>query len=413
MASNVKRITDKFISEHKQECCGCHACFNVCPTKAIRMEADSEGFLYPQIDEKKCIKCGRCARVCQILNRKSNSNKDLQVYACINQNLNERMNSSSGGVFICLAKAILQRGGYVFGAAFDDEMNVHHDMASDLDGCRKFMGSKYVQSSIGRTYKQVKEILEKGGVVLFTGTPCQIHGLKLFLGADKIYEGLITADIICHGVPSPLIFKKYIKEFAVKNKAKIQEIKFRDKAFGWRRYSMSFSLKSGEKVLQRIDQSKYLRGFLSDLYLRPSCYHCFNKGDSYFSDLTLGDYWGVENKNPELDDDKGTSIILVRTPKGRKLVESILSQVKLEQIDYESIIEGNPCLKHAVMKNPKRKSFFLDLKQKDDSVDVVISRYLPKIQAYQRCKMQLKIIFIRMGIWPLAKKIKDIIFLRL
>ena len=214
----------------KDKCCGCHACINICPKNAITMETDIGGFKYPVIDQSKCIKCGMCKKVCPVLINKVNSKKDIISYACFNKNLSERLNSSSGGIFVLLAKQIIKRKGVVFGASFDQNFEVRHSWIETENDLNQFMGSKYTQSTIGNTYKKARDILDKGKYVLFSGTPCQIEGLKSYLRKD--YDKLITQDIICHGVPSPKLWKKYIEYQKQKHGENMKSISFRNKDNG-------------------------------------------------------------------------------------------------------------------------------------------------------------------------------------
>lgn len=383
-----ERLTNQFIQTHKEQCCGCHACANICPVHAIEMREDEEGFLYPHVDEGKCVKCGRCAAVCQMMNgRKSAHGCSREVYACMNLNMEERMASSSGGVFILLAKQVLAQGGQVFGAAFDEKAQVRHEGASDLEGCRQFMGSKYVQSTIGNTFSEAKRLLEKGVPVLFSGTPCQIHGLRLFLGKD--YENLYTVDIICHGVPSPEVFSAYkTAAFEIFGK-KVCNVQFRDKSSGWKQYSITWDLNGGEKKKVLHGQSAYMKGFLSDLYLRPSCYQCQNKEGNYFSDLTLGDYWGVEKKDPDMDDDKGTSVVLLHTDKGRALFGKIRDDLKIKTAELEYVIRCNSSIVKLVDMNPNRNHFFRELKDGTTDVHTLIWKYQRRSSRWVRCREAL------------------------
>ncbi len=214
-----------------KRCCGCHTCMNVCPTGAIRMQEDKRGFLYPVILQTKCIDCGLCQKRCPVLKKQDDMVKNIKAYACFNKNIDERLNSSSGGIFILLAKEIIKRRGVVFGASFDENFEVKHFFVEKKEDLNKFMGSKYTQSTIGNAYKKVKEFLDSGRYVLFTGTPCQTEGLKLYLNKD--YDKLYIQDIICHGVPSPKVWRKYIEYQKNINKEEINSISFRNKENGW------------------------------------------------------------------------------------------------------------------------------------------------------------------------------------
>ena len=236
----------------KNRCCGCHACFNICPKGAISMKEDKYGFKYPIIDKDKCINCDMCKKVCPVFNKQNNNNHKIESYAAYNKDISERMSSSSGGLFILLAKEIIKRKGVVFGAAFDEKFNVIHACVEDKKGLNSFKGSKYTQSTIGDTYRKVKHFLEKGRYVLFSGTPCQVEGLKTYLMKD--YEKLYTQDIICHGVPSPLLFRKYLNDKEEEYNDRITNISFRDKEVSWNNYriKISFKKKTYKKRIQMI-----------------------------------------------------------------------------------------------------------------------------------------------------------------
>lgn len=370
----MERLTNQYVEAHKTECCGCHACLNVCPTHAISMREDNEGFLYPLIDDEKCIHCGQCAKVCQMINLKVNSEGSTKkVYACMSLNTEERLKSSSGGIFIQLARYVIEQGGCVFGAAFDDQMVVRHMKAHTLEECRKFMGSKYVQSAIGTTFAEAKCVLDQGEMVLFTGTPCQIHGLKLFLKKD--YENLITADVVCHGVPTPKVLCKYIKEFEKQYNSSIENIEFRNKTWGWRCFSMKMEFLNGRKRLQTLKESAYMKGFLENLYLRESCYSCSNREGNFFSDITLGDYWGVEQRDLDMYDNQGTSIVLIHTIKGQQIFEKIADALRVKEVDMQYVMQHNHCVAQSVDINPQRADFFKCFDDNSDAVCTVISQF--------------------------------------
>ena len=255
----------------KHKCCGCAACVQVCPKQCISFNEDEQGFRYPSVDNVVCVNCGLCERVCPVLNQ-DESKQPLQVYAAKNPNEKIRLMSSSGGIFTMLAESIIDQGGVVFGARFDEKWEVEHAYTETKDGLEPFRGSKYVQSRIGNTYQQVKEFLLSGREVLFTGTPCQIAGLKRFLRRD--YENLLTVDVVCHGVPSPLVWRTYLKDFvmcpkgttekntvsiSLNEKPVITGISFRDKSTGWKKYGFIVHGKSSEVADQNsLSSSSYI-----------------------------------------------------------------------------------------------------------------------------------------------------------
>lgn len=306
-------------------CTGCSACAGKCPKKCITMIADSEGFLYPQINENECIHCGLCERVCPVLNVEE-SRKPLQIYVGYNRDSDIVAQSSSGGIFTLLAQKIIADGGVVFGARFNTSREIVHDFVEKEEDLTLFRGSKYVQSRIGNAFHDVEEFLKKGRSVLFSGTPCQIAGLKSFL--RNPYENLLTVDFICHGVPSLEIWKEYLhNSLSYFPKRGDVDISFRDKKEGWRNYSFTLTLNKKKENLILFTEPGYknsfLRGFLANLYLRPSCHHCQVKSWKSGSDITIADAWGIENVYPELDDDKGCNSVVVLSPKGQSLFERI------------------------------------------------------------------------------------------
>ena len=353
----------------KQCCCGCHACYSSCPQKCISMQSDFEGFWYPVVDLERCTDCGLCKKVCPVLCKNAVDNHPL-AYACMNKDDNIRKQSSSGGVFTVIAESVIANHGVVFGARFDEDFNVVHSWTESLDGLSSFRGSKYVQSCIGDTYKQTRDFLKQGRQVLFSGTPCQVVGLRSYLGKD--YEALICLDIICHGVPSPLVWKQYNSKLA--NNKELKAINFRDKTFGWKKFSLRFTYNNDNEYLKDLNSDEFLQGFLQNVYLRPSCYHCSFKTINRQSDITLADFWGIENVLPSFDDDKGTSLILVNSSKGKAMLSSVADKMDCEKADMDQALLYNSAAIKSVDYNPKRTLFFKDLAASED-ISQLISKY--------------------------------------
>lgn len=365
----------------KDKCCGCYGCVNICPKGCIEMRNDNEGFWYPKVDNNKCIKCNLCVKVCPILNNPIKEDDIKIAYACKNKNEKDRISSSSGGIFILLCKEIISKGGIVFGAAFDEKFNIKHSYAKTIKECKKFKGSKYVQSRIGNSYKLCKEFLEDGRVVMFSGTQCQIKGLNLFLG--RKYENLITTEVICHGVPSPKVFKVYKKIIEKKHGLKIKNIEFRNKKLGWKRYSFVAKLENKQIYSKTLKEDIYMKGFLNDLYLRPSCYKCTAKNFVSNSDLSLADYWGVKEKHLNFDDDKGISLILVNSEKGKKMFDTILNNMEAVETDLQHAINNNKCIIRAVKYNPRRKKFFKQFNRNEQELESLIEKYIKPTFKYK------------------------------
>jgi len=356
--SSVPRLSPK------QLCSGCHACSSVCPASCISMTGDSEGFLYPDIDMSRCRHCGLCEQVCPVVGSYEGPKSSTPVdgpssFAVQAKDAGLRARSSSGGAFGLIATAVLRQGGVVFGAAFDQDWSVCHLGVTSEDELPRLMGSKYVQSRIGDVFRDVKRILDEGNAVLFSGTPCQVVGLQCFLGAD--YASLVTADFICHGVPSPVVWAKYVEERESASGARVVEVQFRNKVQGWKLYSLSFRFSDASEQVRPLTQDPYMRAFLSDIDLRPSCHSCGFKSVQRQSDFTLADLWGVESVVSTMDDDKGTSLVLVHTAAGQELLDHLGEAAEVQSVDLASAVKNNPALTTSAPVNPLRDRFMLQL----------------------------------------------------
>jgi len=380
--------------EKKTECSGCWACYNVCPVDCITMQIDSEGFWYPKVDESKCIACGACEKACHIIHQYE-PKREPTAYAAYCNNELIRKESSSGGVFTPICEFVLKKGGVVFGAVFNQSLGVHHMAIDDIQDIAQMRGSKYVQSKIGTTYKEAKQFLVNGRQVLFSGTPCQIAGLKQYLKKD--YENLFTVDIVCHGVPSPKVWKAYKKKVEDDKKSAIISARFRDKIRGWRMFSMVFELENQKKQIKTMDNDPYLFGFFRNLYLRPSCYDCVEKSLNRKSDLTIADYWGIEHLHANFSDDKGISLVFANSSKGKAVFEQIKSQLTWIETDIVKAAAQNHAATHSVDMNPNRNIFFKDAETV--SFDYAFKKY---------CKEEPRIA-LKKRIDAIIKFFKDII----
>lgn len=339
-------------------CTGCTACENICPKKAITMKENEQGFKYPEVDKSKCIECQICKKICPILNQKERKN-NIKAYACYNKNDIERNNSSSGGLFILLAKKIIEKNGVVFGAYLNTENKVVHGYAQNLDEIKKFMGSKYVQSDMNDNYQKVKDMLQQGKQVLFSGTPCQIEGLYAFLKIE--YGNLYTIDIICHGVPSPLVWEKYLNYRKKKDKQSPKKISFRNKDNGWNLFNMKFTYQNAENYTKKFTEDIYMKSFLCNISLRDSCYNCSFKKINRKSDITLGDFWGIENIYPQMTDNKGVSAVIINSSKGQQMFSEVENELVLKEVKIEEIEKYNSAITKSVLPHKKRKQFFEEI----------------------------------------------------
>lgn len=360
--------------KYKKECCGCNACVQICPKNCINMAEDVEGFLYPQIEESICVSCGLCERVCPMLNEKKGN--FLISYAAYANNDELRMKSSSGAIFSLCAEEVLNQQGVVFGAAFDKNFEVHHIAVDNQEDLQKLQGSKYVQSRIEETYKEVETYLKLGRIVLYSGVGCQITGLKNFLG--KEYDNLYTIDVLCHGVPSPKVWRQYVNEKEKKYGSTVQNLTFRSKVKGWKNFSMELNFKNRSVYSEIFPKDEFMKLFLGNICLRPSCHDCKFKELERSSDLSIGDSWGIENYKPHMDDDKGTSVVLVHTDKGHKFFDNIKDRMLYEEAEIDKILPPTADSRKSVKMHVKRKQFFNMLEQ-GESIESIAKILKPTI----------------------------------
>lgn len=326
------------------------------------MTEDHEGFLYPIVDENTCVSCGLCEKVCNELHP-YDTREPLQVLAAINKNEEVRFKSSSGGIFYILAEKTIREGGVVFGARFDEKWQVVIDYAEDMKDVEAFMGSKYVQARIDKAYIDAKRFLSEGRQVLFSGTPCQVAGLHKFL--RKPYSNLISVDFVCHGTPSPKVWRMYLDE-VVKKSQSVNNVEFRNKDKGWKKFCFKLKYNEDNKTISLLSpypENHYMKAFLQDIILRPSCYACKAKGCSSQSDITIADFWGIETVFPEMDDDKGTGLVLVNTESGKAALD--VTQMKVLETTYERIKPLNPACFRSSKQHSKREEFFKRLEKED------------------------------------------------
>ena len=350
----------------KTKCCGCEACVQVCPKHCIAFNQDKEGFFYPKVDIATCINCGLCEKVCPEL-MPYEERKPLEVIAAINKDDAVRAVSSSGGVFSLLAKEVIRKGGVVFGVRFDENWLAVFDCAKTLEQVAAFRGSKYMQARVGDSFKECKRYLDEGRQVLFAGTQCQIAALSHYLRMS--YTNLLTVDFICHGVPSPMVWSKYLDEVVIAGKKAITDISFRNKRNGWKKFNfvLEYCKDSNQYTISTwFNNNLYCNAFDKNLILRPSCHSCPAKAGRSHSDLTIADFWGINIVNPDMDDDKGTSLVLVNTPKGMDLLQR--KHLRWAQASYEDVLKYNPSVVNPAVKHKHREEFFASFSNGDDAL---------------------------------------------
>lgn len=375
-------------------CTGCSACASICSQKCIIMKENNAGFFFPEINSVECIQCNLCENVCPVIYEPYKSLQTL-AYAVKNRNENERYVSTSGGIFSLLAENVLDQGGIVFGAAYNNNFTVRHVVVTNRKELSRLRGAKYTQSVIGTSFQEVKTVLKSGKTVLFSGTPCQCSGLKAFLGKD--YDNLLLVDLICHGVPSPKVWQTYIDYRSLKENEGIRPvgINMRSKVSGWSRYGYSTEFDYGSEHITRIQNSQdlFMKAFVGNICIRNSCSDCVAKGVERCTDFTLGDYWGVWDQHPDFDDDKGTSIVFVHSEKGNRILKQISEQMEYLQVDTEEAYKENRSLVKSSVPHEKREEF---LERVDVSnFEELILEYFPlteigKIRFFQRIKEKVK-----------------------
>lgn len=350
----------------KQDCCGCNACGDICPTKAISFPTDNEGFWYPKIDYDKCINCELCTRTCPVINvdkLKKNDFAEPDCYAGENKDLEVVFDSTSGGIFSVFANRFFRDGGYVGGAVYsDDYMSVKQILTDNKADLPKLRSSKYTQSDFSGFYNQVKNLLDNGKNVVVCGCPCQMAGLRSFL--RKNYENLLILDFVCLGINSPKIYRSYLKSFEDRYGSPIVYGKAKSKEYGWRNLTFKAILKDGQVKYEKRHENLFTKGYIeTGLYMRPCCYNCKFRGFPRISDISLADFWGIEKHAKDMDKNLGTSLILVNSIKGQKWFNKVKERMNFVELPYENALAGNPALVTSRVLNPTidRKVFFNDV----------------------------------------------------
>ena len=393
----------------KSLCTGCGVCQVICPRGSITMKKDKYGFLYPSIDQNTCINCNKCDNFCHAQNIKTQSVEVPDSYIGYNKNADQRLKSSSGGIFVLLAEEILKLNGAVYGAAFDHNGEVSHIRVEEKSNLYKLQGSKYVQSTVDKEiYLSVKSELENKKYILYSGTPCQIGALKQFL--NRNYETLLTVSFICHGVPSPALWKQYVDEQSEKYNSSISGMSHRNKKYGWTRYSMSMRFENGSEYCVPNDKDPYMQLFLKNTCLRDSCYSCQYKGKEKLSciDILLADKWGnVSGTVPDIHDDKGISTIFVQSTLGRILWDRIKENLYYDKTVFQEVVDSNAAYNQSCVASKYKNNVLSEIGAV--SVKEIYSRYA-KTPLSKRIKRKM-VFFIhrgaqKLGIVKLVKKVK-------
>lgn len=353
-------------------CCGCGVCSQVCPKQCIKMEYDREGFAYPVVNKDTCINCNQCKKSCPILNSAKEKTIIQEVYAAYYMDEEVRLSSSSGGIFTAIAEAVIDDGGIVFGASFDRDWSVKHISVESKKDISLLRGSKYTQSRIETCYQEAKMALEGKRPVLWSGTGCQIAGLKCFLGKD--YPNLLTVDILCHGVPSTKLWKQYLSEKENQFNSSVKKVFFRNKDYGWKNFSLKMEFSNGEEYNTSFKNDVYMQLFLNNICLRPSCHDCKFKTVNSYADITLGDCWGIDKWLPEMDDDRGVSVVIIHTNKGNAAFQQIQRSVILRKAELQQVYQS--MMYDSVNAHPHRKRFFdaLDGEERTQDLKILLKR---------------------------------------
>lgn len=352
----------------KRRCSGCTACASICPQNCIHMKYDSEGFYYPEVNNKLCINCNLCENVCPYIKEQTNRSDKMTVYGCQNNEESIRKISTSGGMFAAIAEYILTMDGVVFGAGYDSQMHVIHKSAESIDQIRELQGSKYVQSELCDTFSIVKEYLKSGKYVFFTGTPCQVEGLLYFLNGINT-DNLVTADVKCYGVPSSELFDIFQEYLSELYGSKVKNFYFRDKKYGYAGVNIKAVLKNGKIIEDKLTIKSYSKTMFSKVGLRRSCYECVFTTRKKLSDFTLGDIWTIEDYDKNMDDDKGTTCVEVNSLKGEKIFKEIeckgaIRTVKISELEGDRLFKYQKNLqRHYDINEDRRNAFFKDMRE--------------------------------------------------
>lgn len=343
------------VQTEAKNCCGCTACYSVCPKNAITMQADGKGFLYPAINSELCVNCKLCEKICNFIKFTPNTERKIDCYAVKHKDEREIATSRSGAFFIAVADYVLSKNGVIFGCEMADEFTIIHKAETDKLGVNKFKGSKYVQSDMKDCFAECVSYLKQGRTVLFSGTACQLGGLLSLLQQKNISrENLIAVDIVCHGVPSPLIWKGYVEEVERRKGLNVVKVDFRNKhPYGWRDHRETFTYTDATTTT-----TNWTNSFYQHIMFRESCYNCSYTTPYRDADFTIADYWGIEKNAPEFDDNKGVSLVMVHTDRARQIFNAISENIQFKKTELSNSLQPN--LEHPSLKGKKYDKFWRD-----------------------------------------------------
>lgn len=367
---------------NKQDCCGCNACGDICPKGSISFKTDIEGFWYPEVNTETCIDCHLCEKVCPIIEPAKHITRyeEPVVFAAYAKDDAIRIDSTSGGIHSMLAQAMYKKKAYVGGAIYNEDHTVSHIASNDPKMLDEIRSSKYLQSSMEGQYKEVKKLLQAGEEVFYCGCPCQIQALYKYL--KKEYDNLTTCDFICRGVNSPKVFLKYMDMLERQYGAKATKIKFKAKEWGWHNFSMRVNFANGKEYCKDRYHDLFFIGYLrAGNFTRPSCYDCHFKGFPQKADITLADFWGIENIDKSMDQDRGTSLVMVNSDNGMQLFDRIKDKIEWRQFTMADARKGNPAMDDSLKSaKPNRDQFFQSLD--NEPFEEVAKKYFPPVPSF-------------------------------
>ena len=383
----------------KSLCCGCAACGQICPKHSIAMKPDEEGFLYPEVDKSTCVDCHLCEKVCPVLNVKPEEQRPQEGYVVQHRDEEILRQSTSGGAFTAIASWVIEQGGVVFGAAYDEDFTIHHTWVSELEELVRFRNSKYAQSETRDSYHQAKAFLDRGKIVLYSGTPCQLEGLLRFL--RRKYENLITVDVVCRACPSPLVFKKYLEMQQEMLGGRINNVRFRDKYYGYSYSSMSIG-SDGKQYHEGIDTDPYLRAFFSEISIRPSCIECKFRKRYRETDFTIWDCFDIASYSEEMNNDKGATKVLTHSERAKNMIPKLRDKLYIMSSNPKQmlIMGGVNEIDIKLAAHPLRQQFFKDLNNMPPME--VFDKYFP-VRLKNKAEKKARILFYKLGLYDLIK----------